>query len=118
MQDILTILLFVHGIAHLPGVIVPWRIAARRDMPYKTTLLSGRIRLSRKGMQFVGLLWFLASLTFFLSGIGLFILSPWWKTLTYIVTIFSIALCILDWPDTRFGIIIDAAILIILLFFL
>jgi hypothetical protein len=118
LQDILIILFFVHGIAHLPGVIVPWRIAVLREVPYKTTLLSGRIHLSKKGVKFIGLLWLLASLTFILAGIGLFIQSPWWKTLTYIVTIFSIVLCIVDWPDARFGVFINAAIFIILLFIL
>jgi hypothetical protein len=39
----ITIGLIVHGLIHLIGFVVPWRLATMADMPYDTTVLGGRL---------------------------------------------------------------------------
>jgi hypothetical protein len=44
MRIILAILLLVHGVAHLPGFLVPWRLPAsgRRARAPRTRMTAGR----------------------------------------------------------------------------
>jgi hypothetical protein len=62
MRLAFALFLLVHGIAHLPGFVVAWRLAALREMPYKTTLLDGVVDAGPVGARIVGLLWLLAGL--------------------------------------------------------
>ena len=50
MRIALGIFLILHGVAHLPGFVVPWRLANIKDVPYKTTLLSGRFDIGDAGI--------------------------------------------------------------------
>ena len=115
MDTIFTIILLIHGIAHLPGMIVPWRIAEIKDMPYKTTLLSGKIYIGNFGVRIVGLLWLITGGAFVVIGVGVFLQLPWWRSLAFGVSVFSFILCILGWPDSRFGVFINVAILLFLM---
>src|SRR5688500_16987409 len=54
--------LLIHGIAHLPGFVVPWRLATLTEMPYKTTLFNGAVNAGPVGARVIGLLWLLAGL--------------------------------------------------------
>lgn len=48
MRLALAAVLFVHGFAHLPGLLVAWRFANLKELPYKTTLLArSRDRMAR-----------------------------------------------------------------------
>jgi hypothetical protein len=85
--------LLIHGIAHLPGFVVPWRLATLTEMPYKTTLLNGAVDAGPVGARVIGLLWLLA-------GLGVLVLS--------------LALCVLGWPDSGMGLVINLGLLAIL----
>jgi hypothetical protein len=50
--------------AHLPGFLVPWRLAAPAGMPYTTTVLGGTADLGSVGIRIVSFLWLLAALAF------------------------------------------------------
>jgi hypothetical protein len=104
-------ILFVHGAAHIVGFIVPWRIAKLDEMPYKTTLLGGRLNIGGGGIRAVGVLWLLAALGFVVSGAALLLLAPWWSSITLITAAYSLVLTILEWPDSRIGIPIDVILL-------
>ena len=43
MQIVIGIVLIAHGVAHLVGFVVPWRIATFEDNPYKITVLAGTL---------------------------------------------------------------------------
>jgi hypothetical protein len=79
MRDAFSLLLILHGIAHLRGFLVPWRLSARTEMPYTTALLGGTADLGDVGIRIVGLLWFFASIAFVVSGAATFLQdSAWW----------------------------------------
>jgi hypothetical protein len=90
MRVALSILLLLHGIAHLPGFVVPWRLTALPELPYKTTVLGGALDIGGSGVRTLGLLW-----------LG--------------VVASSTVLCILGWPDSRIGLAVNLVLLALLL---
>jgi hypothetical protein len=115
MHIILGLFLIAHGVAHLVFFLSYWSIIDFENMPYQTTLLSGKFDLSDVGIRLVGILWLLAALAFFASGLALFFTQPWWQPLTLYTAIFSLTLSVLGWPDARYGLLINLLILAYLL---
>lgn len=115
MRTVLGLLFLVHGIAHLPGFVVPWRLASPAEMPYKTTVLGGVLDLGPVGIRLVGILWLLAALGFIIAGTAALQGRPGWPGLARAVTLFSLALAVLGWPDARIGLGVDIVILALLL---
>lgn len=115
MKIVFAIILFVHRIAHLPGFIVPWKLAALKDMPYKTLILAGRIDVGDAGVRIVGTLWLIAALAFAACGVGVIAGLAWWRPVVMTVAALSLVLCIIGWPEARIGVLINAAIIVFLL---
>jgi len=90
---------------------MPWRIAELQEAPYKTTLLAGAIDVGGAGIRVVGLLWLAAALAFVAAGVGVATLSPWWRLVTVYAAVFSLALSILGWPESKYGAAINLVIL-------
>jgi hypothetical protein len=116
IRILIAIGLIVHGLVHLLGFVVPWRLVKLEDMPYRTTILAGKVDLGDAGIRANGLLWLVATIGFVAAGVGLFAMTPWWQGLTLAVTVFSLVLCILGWPDAQFGVYINLVILAYLVF--
>ena len=85
-------------------------------MPFKTTLLSGFLDVGDVGIRIVGILWLLIGLAFAIVGVGIITLQPWWFPLIIYITIFSLIMCILGWPEARFGVLVNIIILAFLYF--
>ena len=51
MRLALVALLAAHGIAHLPGFAVPWRLMTSAELPYKTTAFGGAIEIGDTGAR-------------------------------------------------------------------
>ena len=115
MRLALALVFAVHGLAHLPGFLVPWRLVKPADMPYKTTLLGGSIDVGGTGIRIMGILWLLAAIGLFAAAVATFRGSPSWPTLALSVTGVSLVLSILAWPDSRIGVGVNLAILVALL---
>jgi hypothetical protein len=115
MRIAVAILLLIHGVAHLPGFVVPWRLAAMPQMPYKTTLLKGSFDAGDAGIRMVGVLWLLAGLGLVAAAVATLRGSSNWPTITLGVLVFSLALCILGWPDSRIGAALNLVLLAALL---
>lgn len=111
IRMILTIVLIVHGLVHLIGFVVPWRLVTLADFEYTTTVLAGRVDIGAAGIRVFGLLWLLATVGYVVAGMGVFTVQPWWQTLTLGVTLLSLVICILGLPETVFGVLINLAIL-------
>jgi hypothetical protein len=115
MHIVLGLFLIAHGVAHLVGFVTYWKIASFEEMPYKTTLLSGKVVVGDTGIRIVGILWLLTGLAFAALGVGVITLQPWWYPLIIYLAIFSLVMCVLGWPDARFGVLINVLILVLLL---
>src|SRR5881296_4556674 len=82
MRIVVAALLIIHGVAHLPGFVVSWRLAAPREMPYKTTLFAGLVNVGDAGIRVVGMLWLMAALALGACGIVVLVRAPWWMPVT------------------------------------
>lgn len=115
MRILLALVLFGHGIAHLPGFLVFWKLATFKDLPYKTTILAGRVSVGEGGIRIVGVLWLITALAFVASSIGTGLRLPWWPTVTLATSAFSLLLCITGWPDARIGVFVNLILIAFLL---
>jgi hypothetical protein len=110
MRVILGIVLLVHAVAHLPGFLSDWRLATLKELPYKTTLVGG-FDVGPTGIRFIGALWLLAALAFGMTALGVFVQARWWPAWLLGVSLASLVLCILGWPEARLGIAVNVALL-------
>jgi hypothetical protein len=109
------IFLILHGLVHLLWLVVSWQITEVDGLPYRTTLFSGRLDLGAGGMRFLGLLWALGMVVFVIAGLGLLFSAQWWWTITLAAALYSLLLCIVTWPESRWGALINLGILALLL---
>lgn len=114
MRTALAIVLAVHGIAHLPGFLVPWRISSPPDLPYQTRLLNGALEVGDLGARVVGVLWLLAALAFGGAAVAVYRGAPHWATIALLVVVFSLILSTLGWPASRIGLAVNIVLLVVL----
>jgi hypothetical protein len=115
MRIVLIAILVVHAIAHLVGFVVPWRLMTSADVPYRTTILAGAVDVGATGIKVVGVLWLAAALAFLVIALGLHGRASWWYPTVLPIVAASIALCVLGWPDARFGLVANVVIIALLL---
>jgi hypothetical protein len=101
MRLTFALFLLVHGVAHLPGFVVPWRLAALREMPYKTTLLNGAVDAGPVGARIVGPLWLFAGLGCVATAVAALRGVPGWPPLALGMLALSLVLSIAGWPESR-----------------
>lgn len=107
----LAALLALHGLVHLLGFVVPFRLAEIEGFPHATTVLGGRVDLGEGGIRAVGVMWLLAAAAFVAAAVGLWLLAPWWWGLALGVSAGSLALCVLGLPQARAGIVVNLLLL-------
>lgn len=110
----LAALLIAHGVAHIVGFVVPWRLVETPEVPYRTTVLAGMIDLGDAGIRAVGIIWLLTALGFVLLGSAVlagFSVRAW----MFALLVFSLVLCIAGWPDARIGVAVNVVLLGVLL---
>jgi hypothetical protein len=115
MRDAFSLLLVLHGIAHLRRFLVPWRLSAPAEMPYTTALLGGTADLGDVGIRIVGLLWLFASIAFMVAGAATFLQDSAWWIIAITATLGSLALTVLGWPQSRAGLAVDLLLLVYLM---
>lgn len=104
MRIAAAIYLLVHGICHFVGFVVPRKIVAMKDEPYKTTLLAGNLDVGHAGVRVIGILWLLTLVGLIASGVGAIARTPWWQGTSFWFAVASLGLCILGLPGARIGI--------------
>ena len=116
MRIALGILMGLHGIAHLVGFVGSWQLAgAASNIPYKTTLLSGRLHFGGAGVRAMGMFWLITAVVFLSVAVGALTSQSWWILGALGVLVFSLVLCIVALPETRIGIGVNLALLGLLL---
>ena len=113
---IAAIYLIVHGLIHLIGFVVFWQLVEIEDISYTTTVLGGRLDIGDAGMRVLGVLWLLITIAFVIAGVAIFFSPPWWWSFTLAVTLASLVVTILGWPDAKFGVLANIIILLFLFF--
>lgn len=115
MQTITGIVILLNSIPHTIHFLVSWQFVNMEEMPYKTTLLNGKINSSRLGIRITGILWLLGSAGFIVTGLICFILPDIKDHLIISICIYSFVLCILNWPETKTTLTLNVIIIGLLL---
>ena len=114
MRFALSALLLAHGVAHLVGFAVPWKLLSSAEVPYRTTILGGVIDVGDPGVRTLGVVWLIAALAFILLAGA--VLAGWNVRLwTFAMLALSMVLCVVGWPEARIGLVVNAVLLIVLL---
>lgn len=111
MQIIIGLLMALHGVAHVPGFAVSWRLADLQGMPYHTSLFGGRLHVGDGGMRAVGILWLLVALAFVVVGAAALLDQSWWMTAALGTVTFSLALCATEIRAARLGVVVNVVLL-------
>jgi len=114
MRFALGFLLVAHGVAHLVGFVSSWKLATLAELPYKTTVFSGRVELGDAGVRVMGTLWLLAALAFLVAAIAVGTATNWASRFTLAVAIASLMLCFVSWPDARIGVALNVGLVLLL----
>jgi len=102
MRVALALLMIVHGIAHLVGFVVPWRLIELPAQPYRTTILRGAVDFGEAGIRLYAGAWLILAVSFAALAAGLLLRAQWWYRGSLLAGGVSALLCVLSWPDTRF----------------
>ena len=113
LNVVAAVILAAHGLAHLPGFVGPWKFSA--GVPYKTTILGGRLDVGDVGAKVVGVLWLLLAVAFVLLAWVAYAGAPWWPLGALAVASVSLLLCLIHWPETIIGVVIDILLIIVIL---
>jgi len=110
-----SILLLLHGLAHLVGFLVPWQLTKGSRTGYKTTIVGGR-DVGASGMRLIGIFYLLLAVAFVAMAIGSYLGTPWARQGTLFVAGMSLFMCVVNWPETRVGLIVNVVIIGYLMF--
>jgi hypothetical protein len=111
MRLVLALVMLFHGVAHLPGFAIPWRLATPGEMPYHTTVAAGHVDLGDAGIRALGVVWLMASLAFVLAAAGAFAEREWWQPFAAGVCVSSLLLTSVAWPEARIGVAVNVGVL-------
>ena len=111
MRLAIGIAMLLHGAAHLVGFAESWQWAMTESVPYKTTVLSGRLDLGWAGMRIAGVLWLLAALAFGLVAAGAVLNAEWWLSMAMPTAVASLVLSVVWWPESRIGVAVNVVLI-------
>lgn len=116
MRIALAALMLAHGVAHIVGFLVPWKLVpATPEVPYRTTILRGAVDLGDAGIRVYGLAWIGLALLFAAVAVALFLRAPWWYRAALGVAGISAMFCLASWPEARIGLVTNVVIAIVII---
>jgi len=108
----LAFLLLGHGVAHLPGFIVGWQLASFPELPFRTTVLAHTVDVGVVGARLVGAGWMIVSLMFVVLAAAVALRPTGWPHVLPVALALSTLLCVLGWPEARFGLVMNGLLAI------
>ena len=111
MHVLLALAMVLHGAAHLVGVAESWQWSMTETVPYKTTVLNGRVELGLSGLRVAGLFWLLAALAFGLAAVGAVLHTEWWTRVATTTAVGSLVLSLVWWPESRIGVAVNVGLI-------
>lgn len=114
LRIVLALVLAVHALAHLPGFLVPWGLATFPELPYRTTVLSGRLEVGSTGIRLLGSVWLLLAVAFAALAAGVYFRAGWVVPGIAAAALVSLVMSLLGWPEARVGVAANLVVLGIL----
>ena len=117
MRIAISILLLLHGVAHLVGFLGPWGFlpAPRPGMappPQTNVLFGGRVALGDTMARALGIAWLVIAIAFAIVAFGLWRQAPWIRVAYATIVLTSLALTIAWWPLSRIGVLVNAVLIL------
>jgi hypothetical protein len=103
--------LFLHGIVHVIGFLVPWQLMTSPEFEYTTTAAWGTLELGDPGTRVVGLVMLGLAGAFAVAAFGVWRQARWGLSLVVVATLVSLAACLLQSPAAIMGVALDLVIL-------
>ncbi len=88
-----------------------WRLLTLPELPYRTTILRGRLDFGDRGIRVWGLLWLALAVAFGLLAVGVWLRSSWWLRMLPIAAGLSALCCLLAMPEARMGLAANLVVL-------
>jgi hypothetical protein len=110
-RRIAAVTLALHGLVHLIGFVVPWRLAQVEGFAYRTTALDGAIVLGEAGSLVIGLAWLAVAVGFMVGAVGVWEARAWAVPVVGVLAAASLVVCLLGLPETVAGLAFDIVIL-------
>lgn len=107
-------LLVAHGVAHLQGFAISWRLLTSPDLPYHTAILDGRIDIGGAGIRALGLVWLSLAAAFVVAAILVAVRGRWAFAAVVAAALVSLLLCAVEWPFSRVGVGVNLTLLVLL----
>lgn len=108
------VFLALHGLVHLVGFTVPWRLGGLRSSQYSTRILDHSLEVGDAAVKALGLLWLAAAIAFVVVGVMVWRGHRWARRATAAVLLVSLVLCAIDLPGSVIGLAIDVVMLALL----
>src|SRR5512134_688075 len=112
MRIALSVLLLLHGVAHLVGFLGPWGLLpapqpGAAPPPPTNELFGGRVSIGDATARGFGVVWLVVGLAFAMVAFGVWRQTPWSRTAYITVVLASLALSIAWWPVARIGVFVN-----------
>jgi hypothetical protein len=114
MRFVLSFFLLAHAVAHLVGFVSSWKLATLAELPYKTTVFSGRVDVGDAGIRVLGVLWLLTAVAFLVGASAVAAATDWAGRFVLAAVISSLMLCVVGWPDARIGVAVNVGLVLLL----
>jgi len=109
----LAVFAFLHGVCHLPRFAVSWQLLALPELPYRTSILGGRLDLGAGGLRAWGVLWLALAVAFGVYALGVWTRASWWLRVTPILIAISAPCCLFALPEARPGLAANLVLLVL-----
>lgn len=103
--------MILHGLLHLIGSAREWNLGSQQHFSGKALL-----SLSASTSKATGVLWLLAAVSFIFAAILYLMKKEWYWIPAAVGILISQTLIIIDWQDAKYGTIVNAALLIVVIF--
>jgi predicted anti-sigma-YlaC factor YlaD len=104
MRILIAGFMLAHGVAHIVGFLGAWA-------PTRTTIVGNRIDLGAGWIKLIGLLWLAGALGFGVAAIATVLNAAWWPALAIGLAAASLSVCLLQLPDTKFGVALNLVLI-------
>jgi hypothetical protein len=99
--------LAAHGVVHVIGFAINWRLASSNELSYTTDVFGGHVDVGTAGIRLIGALWLLAAAAYIYAAILVWRHSPLAIQVLLGATALSALLCLTKLSGEWFGLVID-----------
>jgi hypothetical protein len=97
----------LHGLVHLVGFTVPWRLGGPRSLEYSTQILNHSVEVGDTAVKLIGLVWLAAAIAFVAVAVLLWRGHPLARRAAMALLLVSLVLCVAAFPGAIVGLAID-----------